>query len=189
MKRGAGSGAWEAANERLRRLAICSLLVFASRVPLPASLAAQRPSQRAEILQMLDSTEIRVRYMRPVARGRALFGALVRYGRIWTPSADSAMLISFSRDVEVEGKPLKAGSYSVWAIPDSTRWTVIFNKSARAFHLSHPELEDVLRVAARVDSVPHVETLTLDFPVVDGRKAVMRFSWGTVATSLHVDAK
>lgn len=151
--------------------------------------SSPRPSQRAELLQMLDSNEIRIRYMRPVARGRALFGSLVRYGRVWTPSADSALLVSFSRDVEIEGKPLRAGSYSLWAIPDSTHWTWIFSRSARVFHLSYPENQDALRVESRVDTLPHVETLTLDFPTVDGRKAIMRLHWGTVSTSIRVETR
>jgi Protein of unknown function (DUF2911) len=141
------------------------------------------------MLQMLDSNQIRVRYMRPVARGRALFGSLVKYGAMWTPSADSAMLISFSRDVEIEGKPLAAGSYSVWAIPDSAHWTLVFNKTARAFHLSYPTGEDALRVGANVVALPHVETLTASFPVVDGRKAVFQLQWGTTAVSVRIETK
>lgn len=157
---------------------------------LAASTDAQSPrrSQRAEIAQMVGETEIRATYIRPVARGRALFGALVPYGRMWTPSADSAMRLSFSTDVQIDGRALKAGSYSVWAIPDSTHWTVIFNKDANAFHLRHRESEDVLRLTAKVDSMPHVETLTLSFPLVDGRKAVMQFQWGTTAVALAIDA-
>ena len=139
---------------------------------------------------MLDSNQIRVRYIRPVARGRALFGSLVRYARVWTPSADSAMLISFSRDVEIEGKPLGAGSYSVWAIPDSTEWTLIFNKTARVFHLgSYAESADALRVTAKVDSLPYIETLSASFPTVDAKKAVFRLQWGTVAVSLHLETR
>ena len=139
---------------------------------------------------MLDSNQIRVRYIRPVARGRALFGSLVPYGHVWTPSADSAMLISFSRAVEVDGKPLAAGSYSVWAIPDSTQWTLIFNKTARAFHLrSYSEADDALRVTAKADSLPHVETLTASFPVVDARKAVFQIQWGTTAVSVRLETK
>jgi hypothetical protein len=141
-------------------------------------------------MQMVGATEIRVMYIRPVARGRALFGSLVRYGRVWTPSADSAMRISFSTDVDVEGKPLAAGSYSVWAIPDSTQWTLIFNKTSHAFHVgSYSEKDDALRVTARVDSLPHVETLTLGFPVVDGRKAVMQLHWGTTAVAVNIQTK
>ena len=141
------------------------------------------------MLQMLDSNQIRVRYIRPVARGRALFGSLVRYGKVWTPSADSAMLISFSRDVEIEGKPLKAGSYSVWAIPDSAQWTLIFSKTARAFHLNYPEGDDALRVTARVQSLPHVETLTASFPLVDARKEVFQLQWGTTAVPVRIETK
>lgn len=139
---------------------------------------------------MVDSNEIRVRYIRPVARGRALFGSLVQYGRVWTPSADSAMLISFTRDVEIEGNPLAAGSYSVWTIPDSTRWTVIFNKAPRLFHIgAYTESQDALRVTAKVDSLSYVETLTASFPVVDARKATFQMQWGPTAVSLHIETR
>lgn len=157
---------------------------------LSASTDAQSPrrSQRAELMQMVGDTKIEVMYIRPVARGRELFGKLVPYARMWTPSADSAMRISFSTDVQIDGQTLKAGSYSIWAIPDSTHWTVIFNKNASAFHLRHREEDDVLRLTAKVDSLPHLETLTLSFPFVDGRKAVMQMQWGPTAVSLAIDA-
>jgi hypothetical protein len=153
----------------------------------PCGAQTPRRSQRAEVMQMVGDTEIRAMYVRPVARGRELFGKLVPYGKIWTPSADTAMRLTFSTDVQIDGNALKAGSYSVWAIPDSTTWTVIFNSSASVFHLRHRETDDVLRVTAKVDSLPHVETLTLSFPVVDGRKAVMQIQWGPTAMSLAID--
>lgn len=136
---------------------------------------------------MVGGTEIRARYVRPVARGRELFGALVPYGRLWTPSADSALRISFSTDVRIDEQPLAAGSYSVWVVPDSARWTVIFNRTANAFHLRHREVDDVLEIVAKVDSPPHVETLTLAFPVVDGNAATMQIHWGTTAVSLRIE--
>jgi hypothetical protein len=163
--------------------------VFLSSFAVVACAQTPRRSQRAELMQMLGDMEIRAMYIRPVARGRQLFGALVPYGRVWTPSADSAMRISFSRDVEIEGHLMKAGSYAVWAIPDSAQWTMIFNKIASAFHLTYRESEDALRVTAKVDSLPHVETLTLGFPVVDGRKAVMQIQWGPTAVKLNLEAK
>jgi hypothetical protein len=146
-----------------------------------------RRSQRGEIMQMVGNTEIRARYIRPVARGRVLFGELVPYGRMWTPSADSALRISFACDVRIEGQPLAAGSYSVWVVPDSAQWTIIFNRSADAFHLRHRESDDVLRVVASVDTLPHLETLTVAFPVVDGNAATMQIQWGTTAISLRIE--
>lgn len=168
-----------------RRLLVLLGILVASTADLPAQ--SPRRSQRSELTQHVGNTEIRVRYIRPVARGRELFGALVPYGRMWTPSADSALRVSFSTDVEIDDQTLPAGSYSVWAVPDSSQWTVIFNRNADAFHLRHRESDDVLRLTARVDSLPHVETLTVAFPVVDGNTATIQIHWGTTAVSLRLE--
>ena len=66
-------------------------------------------SQRGSVTQMVAYTDISVVYGRPVARGRALFGALVPWDSVWHPGADSATRITFSNDVQIEGKPLRAG--------------------------------------------------------------------------------
>jgi hypothetical protein len=166
------------------RLALIAVLVAFAPVDAQSS---PRRSQRAELLQLVGETEIRAMYIRPVARGRELFGKLVPYGRVWTPSADSAMRLTFSTDVQVEGQQLKAGSYSVWVIPDSSAWTIVFNKNPTVFHLSHRPSDDLLKVPAKTDSLSHVETLTLSFPVVDGRKAVMQIQWGTVAAQVELE--
>lgn len=166
-----------------------ALLAASALLVVAASAEAQNPrrSQRQEIVQMVGATRIEAMYVRPVARGRELFGALVPYGRLWTPSADSAMRLTFSTDVTIGGQSLKAGSYSVWAFPDTAQWTVVFNANPSAFHLTHSDADDVLKVYAKVDSLPHVETLTLSFPVVDGRKAVMQIQWGNTAITLPIE--
>jgi hypothetical protein len=45
-------------------------------------------SQAAAVSQGVANTEITVTYSRPVARGRALFGALVPFDRVWNPGAE-----------------------------------------------------------------------------------------------------
>lgn len=168
----------------MRTLAVLALFVAAI-----AEAQAPRRSQRQEIVQMVAETRIEAMYIRPVARGREIWGTLVPYGRVWTPSADSVMRLTLNTDVQVAGQTLPAGSYGIWAIPDSTRWTVIFSKRAVAFHTSgnYQESSDALRVTASVDSLPHVETLTLSFPVVDGKKAVLQIHWGTKAVTLPIE--
>jgi len=47
-------------------------------------------SQRGTVSQMVAFTNISIEYGRPVARGRALFGALVPWDSVWHPGADSA---------------------------------------------------------------------------------------------------
>ena len=167
-------------------------LVGASMLLVPVTACAQtgprvRPSQRASVTQSIGATDIQIAYRRPVARGRTLFPDLVPYGKIWTPSADSAVVFVTSTAITVNGSRLAAGSYAVWAIPDSTRWTVIFSRNAHVFHLRYPEGEDALRVQAVVQNGPHMEALLFYFPVVEGAKAELRMHWGSVMIPLSIE--
>src|SRR5690242_459483 len=125
-------------------------------------------SQRGAISQDVAFTTITVAYGRPVARGRPLFGQLVPWDSVWHPGADSATRVAFNHDVLVEGKPLKAGEYSLWLVPrEHGPWTVIFSRAAHTFHKPYPgEGQDALRVDVATEAASHVETLEIEFPLV-----------------------
>jgi hypothetical protein len=148
------------------------------------------PSQRGTVTQNVALTEISVVYGRPVARGRQLFGALVPWDAIWHPGADSATRVRFSRDVLIEGQPLRAGEYSLWMIPrENGAWTVIFSRAARVFHLPYPgENRDALRVDVTPEQVSAMESFAIYFPMVLRDSAVMRLHWGTTAVPIRIKA-
>ena len=146
-------------------------------------------SQLAGVSQNIMGTRIEIVYRRPVARGRQLFGSLVPWGRVWTPSADSAARFTTSGPLQVNGAELPAGSYSVWAIPDSSSWTIVFNSVAEVFHLRYPDGRDVLRVRATPTSGEHVESLMFAFPMVDADSARLELRWGTTVVPLSLHAK
>jgi len=146
-------------------------------------------SQLGTVSQSVTSTKIDIVYRRPVARGRTLFGALVPWGQVWTASADSAVRFTISEPIEINGSRLPAGSYSMWAIPDSTSWTIIFNSQAQVFHLRHDEGRDVLRVKAAPAKGDHVETLLFAFPMVDADSARLEMRWGTTVVPMLIRAK
>lgn len=146
-----------------------------------------RKSQAAAVSQRIANTEITVTYSRPVARGRALFGALVPYDQVWNPGADQATAIAFSRDVQVNERALPAGKYSLWAIPRADRWTVIFSKAADVYHTPYPgETQDALRLDVSPEKGPHLEALTFYFPIVEGKDAVLRLHWGDVMVPVSI---
>ena len=145
-------------------------------------------SQAAGVSQRVAGTRIDIAYHRPVAHGRALFGSLVPWGRIWTPSADSAARLTLSGPVELNGARLAAGSYGVWMIPDSSAWTVIISAKPDAFHLRYPEGEDVLRFTTTPSRGEHVETLLFAFPMVDADSATLQLRWGTMVVPVRVKA-
>lgn len=149
-------------------------------------------SQRGAVQQTVAFTDISIEGGRPVARGRVLFGdsALVKYGKVWNPGADSATRISFNHDVQVEGRDVKAGEYTMWLIPRATgAWTFILNSRTHIFHLPYPgEGSEVLHVDVVPERGAHMETLAFYFPLVLKDEAVMRFHWGEMIVPLRIKA-
>jgi hypothetical protein len=180
--------------ERFRAVALSLTLLFPAALVSPRECAAQGfPfSQRARVDQTVAFTDISVVYGRPVARGRTLFGdsALVKWGTIWHPGADSATRVSFSHDVTIEGRDVKAGEYSVWVIPRAnTPWTFILSRAAHVFHQPYPgEASDAYRFEVTPERGGHMETLAFYFPVVVRDEAVMRIHWGEVMVPVRIKA-
>ena len=123
-----------------------------------------------------------------MARGRTLFGGIVPFGEPWNPGANDATSIRFSRGVRVEGRPVRAGEYSIWMIPDTTRWTFILSRAADVFHTPYPEGQDALRIPVPPRRGPHMETLAFYFPVVDSTRAELVMHWGETVIPLRIDA-
>ena len=171
------------------QIGVAALLLLASAGGRDGSLLAQsRKSQPAALEQTMGDTKIIIRYNRPSARGRALFGALVPWGKEWNPGADEATTIDVSRDVLVNGHPLRSGRYSFWVIPRAERWTLIFSAAADVPHTPYPAGRDVLRMMLPTKLAPHVETLVFYCPETDATHATLRVQWGTVAVDLSVTA-
>ena len=147
---------------------------------------SDRGSQPAEVGQRMGSTEIRVVYGRPMARGRVLFGGLVPYDSIWNPGANEATRIELTEDVTIEGQPLAAGKYSIWAIPRPDSWTLIFSEAHDVFHIPYPEGRDALRFDVIPQAAPHVENLSFSFPMADRDSTDLRFHWGELAIPLRI---
>jgi len=156
----------------------------------PAGSQGYPFSQRGTVTQNVAFTKISVSYGRPVARGRTLFGALVPWDAIWHPGADSATRVKFNHDVLVEGKPLRAGEYSLWLIPrESAPWTVIFSRAAHVFHLPYPGIRsDALRIDVTPEQVSSMESFAIYFSMVLRDEAVMRLHWGTTAVPIRINA-
>lgn len=108
-----------------------------------------------------------VDYGRPYKKGREIFGGLEKYGKVWRTGADSATMITFPKDVTFGGKPVKAGRYNLFTIPNEKDWTIILNSELGqwgAYGYEKIKGHDVLQVtvpAKKLDAV--VEQLTIRF--------------------------
>jgi Protein of unknown function (DUF2911) len=113
---------------------------------------------------------VKVNYCQPYKKGRIIFGSLVPYEKVWRTGANEATTIEFGQDVTIVGKPLKAGTYSLWSIPFEGGWQIIFNRETGQWGTNYNQAEDVLRVM--VTSRPHspmLEQFTISFaPAAEG---------------------
>ncbi|MCS6821825.1 MAG: DUF2911 domain-containing protein [Microscillaceae bacterium] len=70
---------------------------------------------------------VKVVYGQPHKKGRVIFGNLIPYDEVWRTGANEATEITLTRDVKIKDKLLKAGTYTLFSIPNETEWTIIFN--------------------------------------------------------------
>jgi hypothetical protein len=164
---------------------LCAVIAL-SAVTTVACHREPRKSQPASIMQRLGATTITVRYNRPSARGRVLFGGIVPYGAEWDPGADEATTFATDHTIMFDGHVLDAGTYSVWAIPRPDAWTLILSRKSHVFHIPYPAGHDALRVNIAPTTGAFEETLAFEFPTADSDHAMMALHWGTTIIQVPI---
>jgi len=105
---------------------LVSCLVAEAQIPTPAASPAAVASTQVGL------TDIKIAYSRPRSKGRKIFGQgaefLVPFGQLWRTGANNGTVVSFSDDVEVEGKKIAKGDYLLLSTPGATEWTVVLYK-------------------------------------------------------------
>ena len=129
------------------------------------------------IVTKLNSTNIKLYYNRPSMRGREIFGNVVPYNRFWRTGANQATFFQIDRSVSFDGKDLPAGAYSIFTLPRTDGWTLIFNKAINIWGTEYDPSQDVLRVQMKVEHVANpVEMMTIEILPVD-RGGLFTINW------------
>ena len=111
--------------------------------------------------ETVSNNNIKITYGRPYKKGRNIFGGLEQFGKVWRTGADEATEIIFAKDVSFAGKPVKAGTYSWYSIPDKENWTIILNTETGQSGMEYNQNRDLLRVQVPPKTLDHtVEQLT-----------------------------
>ncbi len=121
----------------------------------------------------------KVYYSQPQKKGREVFGSLVPYGKVWRVGANEAVELKAYQDINVGGKKLKAGTYSLFAIPNEKEWTIIISSDLDYWgSYSYNDGKDVLRVKAPTKSLTsEVEAFSIRFEDLGKNAALMRMGW------------
>lgn len=86
-----------------------------------------RPSPASIISMRYKDAYVKLTYSQPHKRGREIFGTLVPFGQVWRTGANEATEITSTKDILLNSILLKAGTYSIFTIPDKIKWTIIIN--------------------------------------------------------------
>lgn len=124
---------------------------------------------------------VKIIYSRPQLKDRKVEDLAVP-GKIWRTGANEATEISFYKDVVFGGKKVKAGTYSLFTIPNEKEWTVILNKDLNVWGAySYKQENDVLRVKAKVSkNDENVEAFTMAFD----KDMNLYMAWGKTLVTL-----
>ena len=126
-----------------------------------------------------DEALIRVTYSRPAKNGREIYGQLVPFHKVWRTGANEATEIKFYHDVELNGKKVTAGSYSLFTIPDEKEWDIILSSDLDYWGAySYNDKHDVIRVkVASNELTSAVENFTIQFENKGEKQGVMQLAW------------
>ena len=165
-----------------------------------AQTLSQPPSgdnQKSQVFQWIGLVQVSIVYSSPDVhspngedRKGHIWGELIHYGYIdqgfgtakaapCRAGANENTVITFSHDVKVEGKDLKAGSYGLFlGLEKDGPSTWIFSKNSSSWgSYFYNQQEDALRVSTTLQDASYTENLTFGFEDRKPNSTVAYLQW------------
>ena len=132
--------------------------------------------------------QVRVMYSRPQKRDRVIFGDLVPYGKEWRLAANEATEVYFAQNVEIGGKLLSRGYYTLFADVHPNNWVLkVSTERFIAGNENRDQSKDVASVSLPVKYVANSrESFTIGFKEIDANNCHMVFAWDNVEVALPI---
>jgi hypothetical protein len=185
----------------MKKVALLTALLFTITTLALAQMSmsqdkSKRPSPPASAeCKFSDGKTIKIDYSSPRAKGRKIFGAasdkaLVPVGEVWRTGANEATTFVTGTNVNVGGKDVPAGSYTIFTVPMADAWTLVISKKTGEWGTDYPgEKEDLARVPMSVSKTTGpVENFTIDFDQAAG-KCTLRMEWENTRASVEISEK
>lgn len=176
---------------------------LAQSIPLPPS----GENYKSSVSQWIGLVKVTVDYNSPNVtapngedRKGKIWGELVHYGFIdqgfgtskaapWRAGANENTTISFSHDVEIAGKTVKAGTYGLFlAIEKDKPWTWIVSSDSKSWgsYFYNPS-NDIVRVEALPKDTEYTEYLNFSFENRERKSAEVYLSWDDKKVGFKID--
>ena len=174
-----------------KAIAAVSVLCLALAVSIVVLRAQQdkskRPSPPAKAtLDLGGGQSVTVDYSSPRLKGRSVGKEVASYGQVWRTGANEATTLVATTDISLGGTAVPAGSYTIFTIPDQSKWVLIVSKKTGEWGTDYPgPSNDLGRVDMKVSALPSpVENFTISFD-----KGSMNLDWGNTRAAVPVSKK
>lgn len=159
-------------------------------------------NKKAMVGEQIGLTTITIHYDRPAVKGREgrIWGQLVQPGFFdqgfgnakaapWRAGANETTIITFDKDVTIEGKPLKAGKYGLYIAYGPEQSTLIFSHDYQSWgSYYYDPKNDALRVTVKpVATAQSTEWMRYDFSNQTESAATISLLWEKLAIPFRVE--
>jgi len=167
-------------------------------------------SQKSSVCQWMGIVQVCVTYsspdvVSPTGKNRRgeIWGKQVPYGmteerwlerdgevvmqKPWRAGANENTIVTFSNDVLIEGKPVKAGTYGLFFIPREKEWELILSNDSKSWgHYYYNEKNDALRVKVIPEKSEYHEWLTYEFTEKKLEKSALTLYWEDLKIPIQI---
>jgi len=155
----------------------------------PGALA-ERPSPLDSVALSLGGDVAKLCYGRPGTGGQVMIGGALPLGSPWEMGANEPTTLHLPFAARVGTVELAAGSYSLYAIPETDRWTIVVNGNPDRWGVplsAEVRAADIgsFTVTPEVGA-EHVDRLTFAYRPTGERTGSLVFSWERVTLSIPV---
>jgi hypothetical protein len=163
-------------------------------------------NERAEVTQWIGPVKISIAYHSPRVHNPAnndrtghIWGEVVHYGFVdegfaptksapWRAGANESTAVTFSNDVKIEGRDLKAGTYALFLdVEKDGPWQWIFSNHLGWGSFQYDPKDDVLRVPVTPQDAPFTEFLTYGFDERRTDSTVAYLQWEKKRIPFKID--
>lgn len=172
----------------MKKIIISSLLIFTC-LTLFAQVKMPALSPTQTLKQDFGIGNIELRYSRPSARGRRVFGELVPFNKLWRTGANAATVITFSDPVQINGRKIDSGSYAIYTIPNLESWDIIFNKGiSNSGVAGYKESDDVIKFKVETKNLrKKLETFTMEFDNMNPEYCELNIMWEKTVVTINIE--
>jgi hypothetical protein len=126
----------------------------------------------------------KVTYGRPQLKGRSV-NELAPAGKVWRTGANEAAEITLYKDMKLGETKVKAGTYTLYAIPEKDNYTIILSKDLNVWgSYFYKEANDVARLKVPVtEAADSLEAFAMVFTKADNG-IVLNLGWDKVRVAV-----